>query len=176
MTTKHALQYFICNLNFKSHNFQTESIFKHVAPNYRGNTTFIFFSPYYALRLGHFEFKTLLMLSSAFSKRQKCFCTRPSNWSYVRNRHKWVFWDHEIFAFCEPSSHHSSSWVPTSSTKVFFQETLAWYRTLAARPNEYLPQVSWRVEGCRVQERAAVTLAAHSVRTCSWHHHAQGRT
>jgi hypothetical protein len=39
MTKKHAPQYFICSLNFKSHNFQTESHFKCVAPTYRGSTT-----------------------------------------------------------------------------------------------------------------------------------------
>jgi hypothetical protein len=39
MTKKHALQYFICSLKFKSHNFQTESHFKHVASAYRGSTT-----------------------------------------------------------------------------------------------------------------------------------------
>jgi hypothetical protein len=42
MTMKHAPQYFICSLNFKSHNFQTESHFKHVAPTYRGRTTLSF--------------------------------------------------------------------------------------------------------------------------------------
>jgi hypothetical protein len=44
MTKKHAPQYFICNLNFKSHNFQPESPFKHVAPTYRGSTTLSFLS------------------------------------------------------------------------------------------------------------------------------------
>ncbi len=53
MTKKHALQYFICNLNFKSHNFQTESPFKRAASTYRGSTTLSFFSPCYALCLGH---------------------------------------------------------------------------------------------------------------------------
>jgi hypothetical protein len=48
------------------------------------------------------------------------------------------FWDQEIFAFCESSSHHSSGWVPTSSTEVFFQETPAKYRNLSACQNEYL--------------------------------------
>jgi hypothetical protein len=71
MTKKHAPQYFICNLNFKSHNFQTESPFKHVPPTYRESTNFSFFSPCYAPHLGHFEFKNLLTLSSAFSKRAK---------------------------------------------------------------------------------------------------------
>jgi hypothetical protein len=42
MTKKHAPQYFICSLNFKSHNFQTEIHLKHVAPTYRGSTTLSF--------------------------------------------------------------------------------------------------------------------------------------
>jgi hypothetical protein len=33
---------FICNLNFKSHNFQTESPFKRAASTYRGSTTLSF--------------------------------------------------------------------------------------------------------------------------------------
>jgi hypothetical protein len=61
-----------------------------------------------------------------------------------------IFGDQEIFAFCKSSSHHTSGWVPTSSAKVFFQETPARYWTLAAHQNEYLPQVSWWVEGCGV--------------------------
>ncbi len=176
MTKKHALQYFICNINFKSHNFQTESPFECVAPTYRGSTTLSFSTPCYALCLGQFEFKTLLTLSSAFSKRSKFFCTRPSNRLYLRIWHKQVFLDQEVFVFCKSSSHHLSGWVPRSSTKVFFQETPARYRTLAACQIEYLPQVSWCIEGCRVWERAAVPPAIHSVRTCGWHHHAKGRT
>ncbi len=86
------------------------------------------------------------------------------------------FWDQENFAFCESSSHHSNGWVPTSSAEVFFQETPARYRTLAVCQNEYLPQVSGWVEGCWVQEKAAVSPAAYSVCTCGWHYHAQGRT
>jgi hypothetical protein len=42
VTKKHAPQYFICSLNFKSHNFQTESYLKHVTPTCRGSTTFTF--------------------------------------------------------------------------------------------------------------------------------------
>jgi hypothetical protein len=117
MTKKHAPQYFICSLNLKSHDFQTESPFKRGAPTYRGSTTLSFFCPCYALCLGHFEIKTLLTSSSAFSKsskRPKFFCARISNRSYMQNRHKQVFWDQEIFAFCESSSHHSSGWVHTS--------------------------------------------------------------
>ncbi len=37
------------------------------------------------------------------------------------------------FSFC-------SGWAPTSSAKVFFQETPAWFWTLAASQNEYFPQ------------------------------------
>jgi hypothetical protein len=33
--------------------------------------------------------------------RGRSFCTRASNWLYVRNQHKQVFWDQEIFAFCD---------------------------------------------------------------------------
>ncbi len=142
MTKKHAPQYFICKLNFKSHNFQTESPFKHVSPTYKGSTTLRFFSPCYALCSGHFEFQTLLTFGSVFSKRPKFFCTRPSNWSYVWNQHKQVFLGPKNFPIYESSSHHSSSWVHTSSAKVFFQESPAWYQTVVARQNEYLPQVS----------------------------------
>ncbi len=147
----------MCNLNFKSHNLQTESLFKRAASTYRGSITLSFSSPCYALCLGHFEFKTLLMLSSAFSKRPKI---------------------QEIFTFYESSSHHLSGWVPTSSAKVFFQETPTGYRTLAVCQSDYLPQVSWQVEGCGVRERAAVPPAAHSICicTCGWHRHTQGRT
>jgi hypothetical protein len=98
--TDHALETcsaFICNLSFKSHNFQTESPFKHGALTYRGSTTLSYFSPCYALCLGHFEFKTLLTLSSAFSKRPKFFCTRPSNWSYVWIWHKQVMFGAKKF-------------------------------------------------------------------------------
>ncbi len=37
------------------------------------------------------------MSSSAFSKRLQFFCTRPSNWLYVQNRHKQVFWGTKYF-------------------------------------------------------------------------------
>jgi hypothetical protein len=53
MTKKHAPQYFICNLNFESHDFQTESPFKRVAPTYIGITALSCFSLCYALCLGH---------------------------------------------------------------------------------------------------------------------------
>jgi hypothetical protein len=62
---------FLCNLNFKSLNLQTESPFMCATSTHRGSTTLSIFSPCFALCLGHFEFKTLLTLSSAFSKRPK---------------------------------------------------------------------------------------------------------
>jgi hypothetical protein len=68
-----------------------ESLFKRTTSTYRGSTTLSFFSPCYALCLGHFEFKTLLTSRSAFSKRPTFFCTRSSNWLYMRNWHKQVF-------------------------------------------------------------------------------------
>ena len=147
-TQKHAPQLLICNLNFKFI-ISKQRVPSSATSTHRGSTTLSFFSPCYTLCLGHFEFKTLITSSSAFSERPKFFCTRPSNRLYVQNRHKrFFFWDQEIFAFCKSSSHHSSRWVPTSSAKVFFQETPAWYRTLAIRQNEYHPQVSQRVEEC----------------------------
>jgi hypothetical protein len=56
-----------------------------------------FFSPCYALCLGHFEFKTLLMSSNVFSKRPTFFCTRPSNRLHIWNWHKQVFFGIKIF-------------------------------------------------------------------------------
>jgi hypothetical protein len=47
-----------------------------------------------------------------------------------------------------------------SSAEVSFQEASARYWTLAVHQNEYLPQVSRRVEGCGMQERAAVSPTA----------------
>ncbi len=158
MTKKHAPQYFICNLNFKSHNFQTESPFKHVAPTYRGSPSLSFFSPWDALCLGHFEFKILLMLSSALSKRPKCFCTRPSNWLYMWDWHKQVFLGPRFFCilwiskppfkrlgsykFCQsllsrnpclvPDSGIMPKWVPPSSLQ------MGW-RTWSARKGSYPP-------------------------------------
>ncbi len=105
------------------------------------------FSPCYALRLGHFEFKTLLMLSSAFSKRLKFLYQTIQLVVRAESAQASLFWDQDFFAFYESSSCHFNGWVPTSSAKVFFQETPARYRTLAARQNEYLLQVSGRVEG-----------------------------
>ncbi len=73
MTKTYAPWCFICSLNFMSHNFQTESHLKCVTPTYRGSTTLSFLSSSYAQHLGHFEFKTLLMSSSAFSERPNFF-------------------------------------------------------------------------------------------------------
>jgi hypothetical protein len=51
MTKKHAPQYFICSLNFKSHNFQTESLSACVASTYRGSTPLSFLVLQLCLRL-----------------------------------------------------------------------------------------------------------------------------
>ncbi len=177
MTKKNALQYFICSLNFKSHNFQTESPFKHVAPTYRWSTTLSFCSPCYTLCLGHFEFKTLLTSSSAFSKRPKYFCTKPSNRSYVRNRHKPAFFLGPRF-FCILQI-FKLPFKQLGSYK-FHQSLLSRNSCLVpdsgSMPKWVPPQVSWWVDGCRVWERAAEQPATHSIRTCGWHCHAQGRT
>jgi hypothetical protein len=117
------------------------------------------------------------MSSSAFSKKQRKILVPDHPISRTcKSTLASQFWDQEIFALCKSSSHHPSGWVPTGSAKVSFQETSARYWTLAVGQNEYLPQVSWWVEGCKVRERAAVSPAAHPVGTCCWHRHAQGRT
>ncbi len=144
MTKKHAPQYFICSLNFKSHNFQTESHYKCVAPTYRGSATLSFL----VLQL-YSTLRTLWIQNPAHVKQ--CVLQEAKNFLYqtiqsvVRAESAqtifYFFWDQEIFAFCKSSSHHSSGWLPMSSAKVFFQETTAWYRTLAIHQNEYLPQV-----------------------------------
>jgi hypothetical protein len=83
-----------------------------------------------AQHLGHFEFTTLLMSSSAFSKRPKFSVPyHPIGRTCGIGTSKFISWDQIIFAFCKFSSHHSNGWVPMSSAKVFFQETPAWYRT-----------------------------------------------
>ncbi len=127
----------------------------------------LFFSPCYAFRLGHFEFRTLLMLSGVFSEKpRKILVPDHPIGCTCKSALASLCWDQEIFALCKSSSHHPSGWVPTSSAKVSFQETSARYWTLAVRQNEYLPQVSQRVEGCGMKERVAVSPAAHPVHTC----------
>ncbi len=64
-------------------------------------TPLLIFLPLLQVCLGHFEFKTLLMSSSVFSKRPIFFCTRPSNWLYVRNRYKRVFLGPRIFCILQ---------------------------------------------------------------------------
>ncbi len=85
MTKKHAPWYFICNLYFKSQNFQTESPFKRVSPTSRGSTTHSFFCPCYALRLGQGflnDFvKYLLMLNCSpkavpMTKKRNISCSK----------------------------------------------------------------------------------------------------
>ncbi len=91
------------------------------------------------------------MPSSVFCEGQKYFYTRPSSWSYMRNRDKQeFFWDKE---FLNPafffSSQHSSGWVSTSSAKVFVQEAHAQYRPT---PKWVLPSsllTGWKIPNAR---------------------------
>ncbi len=50
-----------------------------------GNTALLFKTPSQAKCSGHFEFKNLLLLSSAFCMKPIFFCIRPSNRQYVWN-------------------------------------------------------------------------------------------
>ncbi len=76
------------------------------------------------------------MLSSAFRKGQ--FFLYQAIQSIVSGKLAQASFlgDQEIFASCKSSSHHLNGWVPTGSAKVFFQETPAGYRTLAACQND----------------------------------------
>ena len=141
MTKKHAPQYFICSLNFKSYNFQTESHFKHVAPTYRGSTTLSFLVLQLCLMLRTLWIQNPAHLKQCVLQEAQFFCTRPSSWLYVRNPHKreLFFWNQDNFALCKFLSHYSSGWVSTSPAEVFFQETPAKYRTLAVRQKWVLP-------------------------------------
>jgi hypothetical protein len=95
-----------------------ESLFKRATSTYIGSTTLLFLSTYLAECLGHFEFKTLLTLSSAFFARAKIICTRPSNQSYVWSWHKQeIFWDQGI-----------------SRSAIFFQATIQVAGFLQVRP------------------------------------------
>jgi hypothetical protein len=75
-TPKHTrLCRILCGTHFlarqlRPHLFASESFFTHVASTYRGNTTLCFLSTYLAESLGHFEFNTLSMSSSAFCEGQ----------------------------------------------------------------------------------------------------------
>jgi hypothetical protein len=83
------------------------------------------------------------MSSSAFSERPNFFLYQTIQLVVrAESAHASFLGDQNFFAFCKSSSHHSRGWVPTSSAKVFFQETPAGYWTLAPRQNEYHPQVS----------------------------------
>ncbi len=74
------------------------------------------------------------------------------------------------------SSHHTSSSVPTSSTKIFFQGTPAEYNTLEACQDEYHPQEPQGTEGFGVQERAAEQSAIHPIRPPNGSSDHQGST
>ncbi len=162
MTKKHAPQYFICRPNFKSHNFWTESLFKHVSFTYRGSTTLHFLVCLQCLMLRTLWIQDPAHVKQCVLQRPIFFCTGPSNWWYVRIQQKqeFFFWNQEIFALYKFLSHHSSGWVPMSPTKVFFQETHGQYQTLALRPKWVLPSrlpKGWRIPSAR---RAAKQPAA----------------
>jgi hypothetical protein len=109
---------------------------------------FVFLSAYLAECLGHFDFKTLLTSSSAFLQESKFSVPGlPTGLMCGVGTSKIFFGTKEFCALLFFSSHHSSSWVPTSSAKVFFQEARVQYRTLAACQNEYYPQGFQPVEG-----------------------------
>jgi hypothetical protein len=117
----------------------------------------LFLSANLAERLGHIEFKTLLLSSSAFYESQIFFSVPGHPTSHTNRigtstsfRDKKFFFLRWFF-----SSHHASGTVSTSSAKIFFQETRAEYQTLAAHQVKYHPQDSQRTEGFQVQERAA---------------------
>jgi hypothetical protein len=107
-----------------------------------GSTTLLFLSVYLAECLGHFEFKTLLSLSSVFCMSrfflckdiQLAVCAESAQARVLETRN---FASAKFFL-----SHHASGLVSMSSTKIFFQETHAEYHTLAARQDEYHPQDS----------------------------------
>jgi hypothetical protein len=82
--------------------------------------------------------QTLLTLSTAFSERPKLLYQTIQLVVRAESAQASFFCDQEIFAFCESSNRHFNGWVPTSSAKVFFQETPARYLTLAARQNSSL--------------------------------------
>ena len=75
MTKKHAPQYFICNPNFESHNFWTESLFKRVASTYRGSTTLCFLACLQCLTL-----RTLWIQNLAYIKQ--CILQKPRFFLY----------------------------------------------------------------------------------------------
>jgi hypothetical protein len=65
-------------------------------------------------------------LSSAFCKRPNFSVPdHPIGRTCRFGTSKFFVWYQEIIAFCKSSSNNSSGWVPTSSPKVFFQETPA---------------------------------------------------
>jgi hypothetical protein len=110
----------------QAHNFQAESLLKRVASTYAGSTTLCFLSAYLEECLGHFEFKTLLMLSSAFCERPFFFLYQTIQLVVCAElaQARVFFLNQEIFALHKFLSHHSSGWVTTSPAKVFFLRTL----------------------------------------------------
>ncbi len=163
----------LCSLNFKSHNFQTESHLKRVTPTNRGSTTLSFL----VLQLRSL-LRTLWIQNPAYVKQciqqeAKIFCARPSNWTYVWNWHKQVFFGTKDFL-------HSANLQATIQAagllrvppKSVFKQLLLGTGLWQHAKNEHLPQVSQWVEECQVQERAAEQLATHSIRAWDRHRYA----
>ncbi len=119
-----------------------------------GSTTLLFKTPPKSNAHNTLNSKPCFRWAVRFSRSQKNFRTRPSNWLYVRNRQIGVknqdFCSLHIF-----KCNHASYLVPESSSKIILQETHAGYDTLAARQNDYSPQEPQRFEGFIMQEREA---------------------
>ncbi len=88
MTKKHARQYFICSPNFKSHNFwNRESLHACCLHLQRKHHSTFLVCPQH-LMLGTLWLQSPAHVKQWVLREAKFFCTRPSSWLYVRNRHK----------------------------------------------------------------------------------------
>jgi hypothetical protein len=91
----------------------------------------LFFFPYLAESLGHFEFKTLLTSSGAFCKSWNFSVPGNPTGLLCGVGASKSFFGTKISALCKKKSHHhASGWISMSSTKVFSQEACAQYHTL----------------------------------------------
>jgi hypothetical protein len=99
----------------------------------------LFLSIYSADHLGHFEFKTLLSSSSVFCKSHFFLYQAIQRVLCVEAAQARVFFGTKNCCSLQIlfSSHHANGRVPTSSAKIFVQETCAEYHTLAPRQDEY---------------------------------------
>jgi hypothetical protein len=127
----------ILNSKSKAHNFQRENLSKHITSTDIGSTTLSFLSAYLVERLGHPEFKTLLTSSTVHFAKANFFSVpnHPTGRTCGISTSKSFFWKLEIWLSAKVFCNHASGMVSTSSTKVFFQEACAQYRTLAAQQN-----------------------------------------